>query len=68
MFRARVSTRLAAVLFVIFSSPVISAADEPAEAEAAPAPVAADRPVLPSRSETMAADLKTETGLKLRLI
>ena len=58
MFRARVSTRLAAVLFVIFTSPLISAADEPAaEAEAAPAPVAADRPVLPSRSETMAADL-----------
>mgnify|MGYP003132931302 FL=1 len=57
MFRARVSTRLAAVLFVIFTSPLISAAEEPAEAEAAPAPVAADRPVLPSRSETMAADL-----------
>ncbi|MGE6531048.1 alpha/beta hydrolase family protein [Pseudomonas sp. NPDC077382] len=57
MFRVRVSTRLAAVLFVIFTSPLISAAEELADAEAAPAPVAADRPALPSRSETMAADL-----------
>ena len=35
MFRVRVSTRLAAVLFVIFTSPLISAAEEPAEAGAA---------------------------------
>ncbi|MEL7560509.1 alpha/beta hydrolase family protein [Stutzerimonas chloritidismutans] len=57
MGRVRVSTALAAVLFVIFNSVQLRAAEEPAEPETTTAPVVADRPGLPSRSETMAADL-----------
>jgi len=57
MDRTCVSTGLAVVLFAILTSPLVSAVEEPAEAEAAPAPVAVERPPLPSRSETRAAEL-----------
>ncbi|MGE6662110.1 alpha/beta hydrolase family protein [Pseudomonas sp. NPDC077408] len=57
MVRARVSTGLAVALFAIVTSPFVNAVEEPAEPEATPAPVAIDRPPLPSRSATMAADL-----------
>ncbi|HBM07756.1 DUF3530 domain-containing protein [Pseudomonas sp. Choline-3u-10] len=57
MVRARVSTGLAVALFAIVTSPLVNAVEEPAEPEATPAPVAVDRPPLPSRSATMATDL-----------
>jgi hypothetical protein len=44
-------------LFTIVTSSLVNAVEEPAEPEATPAPVAIDRPPLPSRSATMAADL-----------
>ncbi|MCQ4318731.1 alpha/beta hydrolase family protein [Stutzerimonas stutzeri] len=57
MVRACVSTGLAIALLAIVTSPLVNAVEEPAEPEATPAPVAVDRPPLPSRSATMAADL-----------
>ena len=60
MVRAHVSTRLAVALFAIVTSPLVNAAEEPAEPEVTPAPVAAERPPLPSRSEAMAADLSRQ--------
>ncbi len=57
MVRARVSTGLAVALFAIVTSSLVNAVEESAEPEATPAPVAVDRPPLPSRSSTMAADL-----------
>lgn len=57
MVRARVSTGLVVALLAIVTSPLVNAVEEPAEPEATPAPVAVDRPPLPSRSATMAADL-----------
>ena len=57
MDRTYVSTGLAVVLFAILTSPLVSAVEEPAEPEATPAPVAAERPPLHSRSETRAAEL-----------
>ncbi len=57
MVHARVSTGLAIALFAIVTSPLVNAVEELAEPEATPAPVAVDRPPLPSRSATMAADL-----------
>lgn len=57
MPRFRDLIRRAVVLSTVLAGWSVSAADEPTEPAAAPAPVPAERPALPSRSDTMAADL-----------
>lgn len=53
----RDSLRWVAILSATLTALTVTAADEPATTEPAPAPVPAERPELPSRSDTMAADL-----------
>jgi len=57
MPRFRDLIRGAVVLSSVLAAWSVNAADEPAEPDAAAAPVPAERPALPSRSDTMAADL-----------
>lgn len=57
MPRFRDSLRLLALLTATATALSVSATDEPATQEAAPAPAPIERPPLPSRSDTMAADL-----------
>ena len=57
MPRFRDSLRLLALLSAATTALSVSATDEPATQETAPAPATIERPPLPSRSDTMAADL-----------
>ena len=57
MPRFRDSLRLLALLSAATTALSVSATDEPATQETAPAPATIQRPPLPSRSDTMAADL-----------
>lgn len=57
MPRFRDSLRLLALLSAATTALSVSATDEPATQETAPAPTTIERPPLPSRSDTMAADL-----------
>lgn len=57
MPRFRDSLRLAAILSATLTALSVGATDEPAAPESAPAPMPVERPLLPSRSDTMAADL-----------